>query len=190
MDRTLGVRVARATTTSITGQFERHVSVSLRTLIGSASGGRWGPPGAYEVLYLGRPRESVVVEAYRHLVDDVEGMRPEAVGPRRVLIAKVNVSEILDLRLPQSREEVGIGEAELFGDHTTCQKVGLAAHQLGLHGIIAPAATGLGETLALFERHLPAAELPQLIGDELWDRLPDDPRIPRLVTGSESQTDA
>jgi len=36
--------------------------------------------------------------------------------------------------------------------------VGLAAHQLGLHGVIAPAATGLGLTLALFEHNLPAEQ--------------------------------
>jgi hypothetical protein len=66
----LAVAVAGCGTTRVTGTFERHVSLAVRGLTGSAAGGRWGPPGAYSVFYLGRPRDSVVVEAYRHLVDE------------------------------------------------------------------------------------------------------------------------
>lgn len=43
-------------------------------------------------------------------------------------------------------------------------------------GILAPAATGVGETLALFERRLPAEEQPELIDIATWDGLPADPR--------------
>jgi hypothetical protein len=39
----------------------------------------------------------------------------------------------------------------------------------------------LGETLALFERHLPASELPRVVGRDLWDGLPADPRRLRVV---------
>jgi len=49
----------------------------------------------------------------------------------------------------------------------------------------APAATGLGETLALFEHHLPASEMPVLVADELWEVLPADPRRLRLIRGDE-----
>lgn len=44
------------------------------------------------------------------------------------------------------------------------------------HGILAPAATGVGETLALFARRLPAEEQPELIDITTWDGLPADPR--------------
>jgi hypothetical protein len=71
------------------------------------------------------------------------------------------------------------------GSYTVCQSVGRVAHQLGLHGIIAPAASGFGETLALFEQHLPAAEMPELVGNEIWDVLPVDPRSLRLVRGND-----
>lgn len=50
---------------------------------------------------------------------------------------------------------------------------------------MAPAPTGLGETLALFEQHLSADELPILTAEEVWEGLPD-PRHLRLVTGEES----
>ncbi|MGH3374878.1 MAG: RES family NAD+ phosphorylase [Actinoallomurus sp.] len=165
------------------GRFERHVSENVRDLTGTHHGGRWGAPGAYSVLYLGRPVESVVVEAYRHLVDCVEGMRPNLVRPRRLLHLDVRVSQVLDLRLAETQEALGLTADDLLsavGAYERCQRVGAAAHQLSLHGLIAPAATGVGETLALFEAHLPPSELPVLVGEEAWEGLPADPRrVPR-----------
>jgi RES domain-containing protein len=181
VDRNLAAAVARAKTTKLEGEFERHVSASVRALTGSASGGRWGPPGAYSVLYLGRPTDSVIVEAYRHLVDQVEGMTADRVAPRRLLRCQVGVTEILDLRDTDSRRAVGLDTEALAGPHPPCQRVGQAAHQLGLHGIIAPAATRMGETLALFELHLPENELPVLTDESLWQALPVDPRQLRAV---------
>jgi RES domain-containing protein len=176
VDRNLAVAVSRASIIEVRGRFERHASPKVRTLAGSAAGGRWGRPGAYPVIYLGRPIESVIAEAYRHLVDGAEGMRPELVGPRNLFEVGVDVTEILDLRDSQSLEAVGLDVAALLGPYAPCQRVGQAAHQLGLHGVLAPAATEIGDTLALFERHLPEAELPVLISTSRWDRLPEDPR--------------
>jgi RES domain-containing protein len=184
--RQLAEAVARAPRGVITGRFSRHASIGRRELSGSDSGGRWGPPGAYSVLYLGRPRDSVLTEAYRHLVDPFasDGMTGELVAPRRFVICDVSVSEILDLRTPEALVAVGLDDSDLdspVGDYEACRTVARVAHQLELHGVIAPAATGLGETLALFERHLPATELPRVVRQEIWDGLPADPRRLRLV---------
>jgi hypothetical protein len=192
MARKLAQDVAGAPRAAVAGRFERHVSNNWRELTGSNSGGRWGPAGGYSVLYLGRPRASVTVEAYRHLVDPFAeaGMTGDMVAPRRLLICEVAVTEILDLRTEEAQWRVGLSLAELsseIGAHEPCQLVGRVAHQLGLHGVIAPAATGLGETLALFEHHLPAAELPLLVGEEQWNTLPADPRRLRLLR-SEDET--
>jgi RES domain-containing protein len=177
MDRNLAAAVASASAGEVRGTFYRHVSPRVRRLTGSAAGGRWGPPGAYSVLYLGRPVDSVAAEAYRHLVDNVEGMTPENVGPRRLLTCEVAVTQVLDLRDDENLKLIGLTPADLLGtSYETCSRVGQAAHQLELHGVIAPAATELGETLALFELHLPTAELPILTNDELWATLPVDPR--------------
>jgi hypothetical protein len=188
--RKLALAVAAGPRTAIQGSFERHVSANWRELTGSSSGGRWGSPGIYSVLYLGRPRLSVAVEAYRHLVDPFaeDGMTGDMVAPRRLLSCEVDATDILDLRSDEALQVVGLSGDDLsspIGEYQACQSVGRVAHQLGLHGIIAPAATGLGETLALFEQHLPAAELPHLIGEEMWDRLPADPRRLRLVRSEE-----
>lgn len=188
MDRSLATAVAQATTCTVEGRFERHTSLGHRKLSGSAGGGRWGPEAAFPVLYLGRPRETVIVEAHRHLVEAVEGMRPDLVGPRRVLVCEVQITNVLDLRVKENREIVGLTMDDLRSDideHAPCQRVGQVAHQLGLHGVIAPAATGLGETLAVFERRLPADEQPVLVDELVWEQLPADPRKPRLVSESE-----
>lgn len=164
--------------------FYRHVSPTVRTLTGSNAGGRWGPTGGYSVLYLGRPPDSVVVEAYRHLVEDVEGMTPDRVGPRRLLTVDVALTNILDLRVAANRSRLNLPDDALRsepGDYARCQRIGRVAHQLGLHGIITPAATGLGETLAVFELHLSPEEQPVLRAEEVWPQLPPDPRNLRVA---------
>ncbi len=186
MTRSLLELVARARKTDIEGEFQRHVSPRVRELVGSSAGGRWGPPRAYSVLYLGRPTASVVVEAYRHLVESVlDGEMPaSAVGPRRLLTCRVAVTNVLDLREPSGWESVGLTHEDLVsavGDYDRCQAVAGAAHQLELHGVISRAATALGQTLSLFERHLPETEVPVLTNEELWDRLPADPRRLHVV---------
>ena len=140
-----------------------------------------GPPRAYGVLYLGQPEASVVAEAYRLLVDGVEGMRPELVGPRRFLTVHVDVRGLLDLRRSENRAALGLDRDALAGPWAPCQRVGRAAHQLGLHGVITPAATGLGLTLALFEHNVPADQWPSIDAETEWAHLPPDPRRLRAV---------
>lgn len=122
-------------------------------------GGRWGPEHGFPVINLGQPVPSVIVEAYRRLVDPVEGMRGELVGPRVLLTVEVDVDQLLDLRDPTHLAAVGLDDDALRGPWPPCVRVARAAHQLGLHGILAPAATELGITLALFEQHLPTIRL-------------------------------
>jgi hypothetical protein len=171
----------------IEGIFERHASLRWTDLNASASGGRWGAPRAYEVLYLGRPRDSVVIEAYRHLVDDELDDAEQlaaSVLERRVITSTVTARNILDLRPSASQEAVGLSDAQLLsevGDYLACQAVGAAAHQLGLSGIIAPAASHIGETLALFPTNLAVENWPTVIGRDIWHGLPADPRRLRII---------
>jgi hypothetical protein len=123
----------------------------------------------------------VVVEAYRRLVDPFPGMNGDMVAPRRLYRCRVTVEEILDLRPAASLAAVGLTREDLLGAYSRCQEVGQAAHQLGLHGVIASAATSIGETLGLFTRHLPATEQPEIVDEEVWETLPADPRTLRLI---------
>jgi RES domain len=171
----------------IVGTFERHSSLRWEELKASAAGGRWGARRAYEVLYLGRPRDSVVIEAYRHLVDDEldDGDALAAtVLERRIITCEVAVSNVLDLGQSAAQAAVGLSDSQLcsaVGDYEACQAGGAAAHQLGLAGIIAPAATGLGETLALFSTNLAVEQWPTVVARDIWRGLPVDPRRLRAV---------
>lgn len=180
--------LGRAPRVSVEGVFERHVNSSWkeRALVeGSRAGGRWAQSDSFPVIYLGRPTESVIVEAYRHLVDDIEGMTPERVRGRQLIRAHVNVAEVVDLRERATRLSIGITDDDIMsdvGDYEACQRIGHIAHQLNRHGILVPSPSGLGETLALFVDYLSPAELPEKIGAAVeWRQLPPDPRMLRLV---------
>jgi RES domain-containing protein len=127
----------------------------------------------------------VVLEAYRHLVDDVEGMTAERVRGRFLLRAQVTVNDVVDLRDQSTRFALGLSDEELFSrvdDYSGCQRIGHVAHQLNRHGVLAPSATGYGETLALFVEFLSPAEMPRRVGEPIsWATLPPDPRKLRLL---------
>jgi hypothetical protein len=185
--RDLLAAVARIDPIRVQGTFERHTSLRWEELKPSAAGGRWGARRAYDVLYLGRPRTSVVIEAYRHLVDDElddTGALAASVLERRIVTCKIDVPKVLDLRKNTTRASLSLTETQLFsevGDYTACQSIGAVAHQLGLAGLIAPAASRRGETLALFPANLPAERWPKVTKRDIWRGLPPDPRHLRLV---------
>lgn len=181
----LPARLAQATPAGVDGVWQRHVAARFAdaALAGRSADGRWGTEGGYPVLYLGRPTDSVAVEAYRHLVDPVATDGPvPPIRPRALITCEVSVTEILDLRSSTNRVLADLTPAQLRSEtfdrpaYTACQNVSAAAHQLGYHGIIAPAATKIGETLVLFTDLLPTAEQPQLTATEMWVQLPPDPR--------------
>ena len=98
-------------------------------------------------------------------------------------------SKILDLRSETAQHVVGLSDAALRSDvdeYAPCRRICQAAHQLSLHGVIAPAATRLGDTLALFDEQLSADELPTLVSSEIWPHLPADPRRLRLADDADS----
>lgn len=168
---------------AVEGEFLRHSSLRVDPLAPSGAGGRWGAPSAYPVLYLGRPVESVVIEAYRHLVDDEMDAGDDLAAhvlERRISTLQVNVGRVLDLREPGRRERLKLPDPDLFsevGAYARCQAIGAAAHQLELQGILAPAATRAGETLALFDANISAEEWPSLMTTDIWRELPADPRL-------------
>ena len=72
-----------------------------------------------------------------------------------------------------------LNDAELYSDvgsYSACQAIGAAAHTAGMAGLIALAATHLGETLALFTANVPEAAWPALARRDIWHGLPPDPR--------------
>lgn len=202
----LAARLAQVAEATEAGQWQRHVLASNahHALDGRAAYGRWGTRGGFPVLYLGKPRASVVVEAYRHLVDPVEPEAPaerealiDSLKPRVLVTCSVSVTNLLDLRTAFGRAQAGLTMQDLTSPtddrqaYALCQHVAQVAHQLRRHGIIAPAATGMGQTLALFMDLLPVAQRPRRSREEeAWTRLPPDPRSEqtrhlRIVRGND-----
>jgi RES domain-containing protein len=184
----LATAIAAAPRVPAEGEFYRHMKRGPVTLTGSNRPGRWGS-GGFSVLYLGRPQAAVVAEAYRWIVDMTDGLRGENVINRQLVAVNVTLTNVLDLRDQATREALQLPDDVIHSEvrHPTaypqCNQVAEIAHQLGFHGIIAPAASGLGETLAVFTQRAAAAnELPQPVGTTLWtDGLPADPRTLRVV---------
>ena len=103
---------------------------------------------------------------------------------RRLFTLAVAVQTVLDLRPVNARQQIALSDRTLrsqVGDYVQCQAVGAAAHRLGLHGILASAATGLGETLALYPENLPVQAWPVITERDIWRQLPADPRQLRLA---------
>ena len=183
--KSLPTRIADSSTTSVVGVWQRHVAARYAhaALSGRTATSRWGTVDGFPVLHLGQPLDSVIVEAYRHLVDPVEDPSiAHAIPPRVLVTCQVDVTNILDLRTATSRVSTGLTMEILQSgtrdgaSYRKCQEGSATAHQLGMHGVIAPAATELGLTLALFPEHLPDTERPVLLDQETWSKLPADPR--------------
>ena len=122
--RDLLAAIARINPIRVQGTFERPTSLRWEELKPSAAGGRWDARRAYEVLYLGRPRSSVVIEAYRHLVDDElddTGALAASVLERRIVTCKVDAPRVFDLRESTTHTALSLTDAQLFsevGDYT------------------------------------------------------------------------
>jgi len=188
----LAARLAQVAEVTEAGEWQRHVSARHvgHALEGRAHYGRWGTRGSYPVLYLGRPRDSVIVEAYRHIVDPLEFDDPAdrqafiaTLVPRTLITCSVDVTNLLDLRTVFGRAQAGLTMQDLTSPtndrdaYARCRLVAQVAHQMRRHGIITPAATDLGETLALFTDLVPTAQRPaRCREDEPWQQLPSDPR--------------
>lgn len=145
--------------------------------------GRWSTKDGFPVLYLGRPTVSVIVEAYRHLVDPVEGESMLAhLEPRALVTCTVELTNLLDLREATARMQLDLPFSTLRSAtsdraaYARCQAVAQVAHQIGLHGIITPAATDMGDTLAVFTDIRGFQRPSRSAPDSAWDQLPVDPR--------------
>lgn len=173
-ERTLAERVAAVDAIPVRGIFMRHAAPGRDAFAGGTAG-RWGR--AFPVIYLGRPTESCVEEAYRHLVDET-GVPAHLVKARALYRVRVEAEKVLDLRDEVTQRRLGLSTGDLIspvGEYERCQQIAAVAHQLEFHGVIAPAATALGETLALFRQRISMTEFPVVIEQELWESLPQRP---------------
>ena len=135
------------------------------------AGGRWNPPDSFPVLYTGLTEPTVIEEFYR--LAGRSSLPPESFLPRTLCVLDVELEAVLDLRNRESISTVGLTLDQLSSySMEDCQRVGEAAHRLGLEGILAPSATAIGEVLAIFELNLRNNSRVQEQGRRTWSMPP------------------
>ena len=106
--------------------------------IGSAAGGRWSPPGEFEVLYTCLERVGALAEIGFRL-------SLEPIWPSRMLH---EIHEI-DLKLEKSLKLADLSKLQILGvdiskyqsfDYEQTQSIASAAHFLGFDGLVVPSA--------------------------------------------------
>ena len=94
-------------------------------------------------------REAAVAEFYQ-LVSRA-GVDATSLLPRELVALELSLGKCLDIRSGEMRDRLDLGSNLIrAADASACQAVGAAAHHLGLEGIIAPSATGIGNVVAVF----------------------------------------
>jgi RES domain-containing protein len=158
----------------LTAEAHRHLETKRNPLAGTGArihGGRWNPPESFPVLYLGLT--PAVVEAEFERMAHLAGTRVEDFLPRAFVRYRVTLNKVLDLRNPGARDSIGLTDGELYGDdRTPCQRVGDAAHYLGLEGVLAPSATRAGDALAVFTDRLGASSTIEVLDQTVWTAPP------------------
>jgi len=152
------------------GAVFRHISPRRACTSGEGArqaGGRWNPPDSFPVLYTGLS-EAVVVEEFYRLAER-SGLQPQSFLPRTVCVLEVGLNAVLDLRRDEGLLAVGLPPTELAAHSMEdCQRIGEAAHKLGLEGLLAPSATGAGQVLAIFELNLRNDSRVQEVGRRIF----------------------
>lgn len=140
--------------TRINATYFRHTAPKREPLSGEGArqfGGRWNRPGT-EALYLAEPIESCVAE-FRRMAEG-QGQGVASFLPRTLHTIAVTDLDVVDLTDPVRLAAIGLDEDDLSGDDwAPCQLIGDAVDTLGLGGLLAPSATGLGTVLTVYVRH-------------------------------------
>ena len=145
--------VATRAPTVLSGTFYRHTSPAFEPLSGEGAlraGGRWNVQGDFGAVYLADSPQGAVAEFLR--MASLAGLIPDAFLPRLLHSIEVNYVRVLDLTdaAVLSALHVRVDDV-LADDRALSQAIAAAARESGLDGVIAPAATGVGVTLAIFD---------------------------------------
>jgi RES domain-containing protein len=166
-------------TTSIHTIGFRHVSAGNDPLSGTGArihGGPWNPSGSFSTLYLGLSQETVAAEWARAAA--AQGLDLDDFLPRELYELDLSLASVLDLRPLEARSAAKLTVHDVSAEEQrACQRVGEAAHSLGLEGLMAPSATGIGDVIAVFLDQLkPNAQL-DVVSPHTWN-VPADAPLP------------
>lgn len=84
--------------------------------------------------------------------------------PRALHEVLVEDVSCVDVTSSEALDEVGLTPDDLVDDNwAACQRVGNAVNYLGIAGLLAPSASGVGRVLTVFEPHVRPGQL-RLLG--------------------------
>lgn len=155
LDDELVQRIDQLGATTWSGTTYRYTTARRDPLSGAGArlnGGRWNPPDIFATVYLGFPLKATVGELER--LAESQGSTAERMLAVPYVLHTVEVVNlpILDLTNPAALDRLGLTIGDIADeDWTACQSIGQAAWFLGLGGVLAPSASGLGFVLAAFE---------------------------------------
>lgn len=153
-DEDLVDRVNELEITPWTGVAFRHTATGRDPLSGEGSrmnGARWNPPG-WPTIYMAQPEKSCMAELARSA--DRGGFPLSGIlrRGRELHTLELDHLPIIDLTSADAMDHVGLTIEDVEDDDwTACQAVGQAAHFLGIVGVAALSATGIGVVIAAFE---------------------------------------
>jgi RES domain-containing protein len=153
----------------------RHVGRERDCLSGDGArnrGGRWNPPNSFPTLYTALTELTAAAE-FRRLAEG-QNLDPIGLLPRKVCRLRVALSRVVDLRSTDHRTVLGL-ELVQADDLVPFQQTGRAVHQLGLEGLLAPSATGVGEVLIIYQLNLDGESRVEEGGSLTWRKLNDLP---------------
>ncbi|MGI8793714.1 MAG: RES family NAD+ phosphorylase [Acidimicrobiales bacterium] len=140
--------------TTWSGRSFRYTTARRDPLSGEGArlhGGRWNPPDLFPVIYLAVPATTCMLELEIAAADNHIDVATQLQVPYKLHTIRVDDIAVLDLRDMQTQANLGLEPDDLSGPWDACQPIGHAAWFLELAGVLAPSATGVGLTLALFE---------------------------------------
>ena len=174
LDEALVGRVLEVEPVGFSGKAYRHLGPGYQPLSGEGArvrGGRWNPTESFPVVYLAKTERSAIAEFYR--LAEKNGRRPGDLLPRHLHRYRVELQRVLDLTVEDNLRTVRLELIDLRSeDPTRCQAVGDAAHYAGFEAVLAPSATGIDETLAVFTARLQAGSLIEPIAFDVRNDLP------------------
>jgi RES domain-containing protein len=107
---------------------------------------------------LATPEDACVAEFMRLAKGQAKGA--QSFLPRDLHEITVVDLELLDLTSEGARKTVAITLSDIErADRGRCQSIGEAAQFVGLQGVLAPSATGVGLVLAVYERQVRRGQL-------------------------------
>ena len=131
------------------GEVWRVAWATRNPLAGNSAGGRWSPPGRFDVLYASLQKDGALAEAYYHL------SRAPVMSSSHVLLNRLFVSLDNVLELDTNRlSALGLDNPLASRPkNTLAQSIGEAAFMLDFQGLLVPSARWDCANLVVFLDH-------------------------------------